>query len=280
LPALACWYHWVTLIFMKNTAFVYIHGVHPNIKKPATPGYSKVMHARLLKYFKQKGVVTTGIKRFEINWSQITFNYKTELSRYQFAANALKGFSRRPGKILLRNLLKNFVYPFAVDILFYVKNKGSFDQPGDMVILKKLHETLKAVKSQGYKDVIIFAHSLGSVATYDYVFRFRKRYMFPKSLHLKALVTFGSPIALFAASMGYPISTKIERPDYIEKWYNFWDHDDPIATRLEPHYLKDFRKGFLKDVHVNTSSWNPVAAHTAYWTRPTVIKQIAAEISH
>lgn len=263
---------------MKNTAFVYIHGVHPNLKRPTTRGYSLVMHAKLLKYLKQKGIATVGIKRFEINFSQITFGFKRDLAKYQFDADTIRGFKKRPGKPIIRGVVRNFVYPFAVDILHYIKNKGSSDDPGDMIILKILHETLRSVKAQGFKKVVIFAHSLGSVATYDYVFRFRKKYAFPKTLRLKAFVTFGSPIALFASSMGYPISTKIQRPEYIEKWYNFWDHDDLIANRLEPHFLKDFRKGFLKDIPVNTAFLNPMAAHTSYWNKSSVIKKIAESI--
>ena len=263
---------------MRDTAFVYIHGVHPNLKRPTTRGYSKVMHEKLLKYLKQKGVKTTGVKRFEINWSQLTFGFKRDLAKYQFDRDPIRGFARRGGKVVIRNAVRNFIYPFAVDILYYVKNKGSSDAPGDMVVLKALHKTLKSVKAQGFKKVIIFAHSLGSVAAYDYVFRFRKRCAFPKTLRLKALVTFGSPIGLFVASMGHPMSKKIECPEYIEKWYNFWDHDDPIATRLEPHFLRNFRKGFLKDIPVNTAFINPIAAHSSYWKKSSVIKKIADSI--
>ena len=53
---------------MKNTAFIYIHGVHPNVNRPRTVGYSKVMHTKLLKYLKDHHVETAGIKRFEINY--------------------------------------------------------------------------------------------------------------------------------------------------------------------------------------------------------------------
>ncbi len=259
---------------MEKTCFIYIHGVQPDIKTADIKGYSEEFHTKILKQLKRLGKDTSQIKRIEVNWADITFGYKKRLAELQFDL-----LPKRGGKIIIRKALRNFIYPAVVDILFYVKNKGSADAPGEMLILKRLHNSVKKAKQQGYKNIIIFAHSLGSVAAYDYIFRFRKRYAFPEGLRLSALVTFGSPIPLFASGMGYPISRKIKRPAYAKKWYNFWDHDDGIACRCEPHFPKAFVKGFLKDIPVDTAFLNPLKAHKQYWHNAKVIRKMAMAIA-
>ena len=205
------------------------------------------------------------IKQFEINWAPTTFPLKIQMAELQFEADEEVGFERRKGVRPIRKLLKNFFYPSMLDILFYVKNKGNTSKKSDLPIMNKLAETIRQAEKEGFKDVVILAHSLGSVIAYDYVFRFEQQFAFPKQLKLKALVTMGSPIGLFASGMGHPISEKIKRPPYILKWYNLWDHDDYVATRVEPHFEPEFRKDFLKDVAVNTGLLNPMRTHMGYW---------------
>jgi len=144
--------------------------------------------------------------------------------------------------------------------------------------MELLHQATKNIYRRGFRKVVLLAHSLGSVAAYDYVFRFEERYPFPEHLELTCLVTFGSPVALFASGMGYPMSTKIKRPAYAKKWINLWDFDDPIATRLLPHFPKKFSKDFLTDIPVDTAFMNPIAAHSGYWTNSKVIEHIAEEL--
>ena len=258
--------------------FIYIHGVQPNIKTANIKGYSKKTHERILKHLKRSGKDVSRIKRFEIVWADVTFPFKKGLAAYQFDADFKKGRKRRGGKLGIPKLLRNFVYPVVVDIIFYVKNKGSSEAPGEMIVLERLHKAVKKAKKEGFRKVVIFAHSLGSVAAYDYIFRFRKKYSFPKDMKLSTLITFGSPIGLFASSMGYPMSSKIEKPSYAKKWVNFWDHDDAVAGRCEPHFPEKFVKGFLRDVAVDTAFINPLKAHERYWSDRKVIKQMAEEI--
>jgi len=226
---------------MDKTSFIYIHGVQPDLKTSHINGYSKRFHENILMELKKLGKDTSQVKRFEINWAQTTFGFKKQLAKLQFDTPP-----RRGGKFPIRGALRNFIYPAVVDILYYVKNKGSANAPGEMVILERLHNGVKKAKVEGFKKVVIFAHSLGSVAAYDYIFRFRQKYAFPRDLQLSALITFGSPVALFASGMGFPVSTKIKRPAYAKRWFNFWDHDDCIARRCEPHFPKAFVKGIFK----------------------------------
>ena len=263
---------------MDRTCFIYIHGVQPKLDTDKIGGYSKVFHKKILRELKKLKKDVSEVKRFEVNWADITFQFKRKLANLQFDADTKRHFKRRKSKPFVGGILRNFIYPAVLDILFYIKNKGSSDYPGEMLILERLHKKVKKAEKEGFKKVIIFAHSLGTVAAYDYIFRFRKKYEFPKNLELSAFVTFGSPIPLFAASMGYPISNKIKKPSYAKKWLNFWDYDDGVAGRCEPHFPKKFTTKFLKDISVNTHHYNPLGAHANYWTEGKVIKIMAKHL--
>ncbi len=260
---------------MDKTCLVYIHGVQPDLKTEAR-GYSKEFHKKILEELQRLGKDVSKVRRFEVSWSNITIGFKRKLAQLQFDANPELGFKRRQG--FLSGALRNFIYPAVIDILFYVKNKGSANAPGEMVILERLHNAVKKAKAKGFKKVVIFAHSLGTVAAYDYVFRFREKYAFPKNLELTALVTFGSPISLFASGMGHPMSSKIKRPKNVKKWLNLWDPHDGVSGRCEPHFPKNFAKGFLKDVLVDTGL-TPLRAHQRYWSHKRVIRKMAEELA-
>ena len=264
---------------IAKTGFIYIHGVTPDLKT-SNPGYSKDFHTAILKALKKQGANVSSVKRFEVNWANITLPFKKNLAKFQFDRNPKRGFKRRKGLPVVRVILSAFIYPAVLDILYYVKNKGSAAAPGNMLILEKLHNGVTKAEKSGCKKVVIVAHSLGSVAAYDYVFRFRKQFAFPKKMELLALVTFGSPIPLFASSMGYPMSRKVPIPSYAKKWINLWDYDDGVAGRCEPHFPKRFTKNFLRDIEVNTAWVNPLAAHQNYWKDKEVIKAIAKALEN
>lgn len=258
---------------MKKTAFIYVHGVHPNTEELVPKNYSKQFHERMLRELQRFGEETALIKRFEVHWSSQTFHLKRKAARLQFDEPP-----RRRGKSVFRSTLKNFIYPFAIDIIHYVKNKGDETATSMMPVIDKIHEAVMQAKEQAFSEIVLFAHSLGSLACYDYIFRFEKRYPFPAGIKIKCLVTFGSPIALFASGMGHPISEGIRKPRYIMKWANFWDHDDLISARIGPHLPKSFVRNFFKDILVNTALINPAKAHGNYWKSQVIAKRIAREI--
>ena len=109
---------------MQKTAFLFIHGVAPDLTKKASPGYSKPMYDALLAALENKGVNTSGCKRFEVNWSPVTFGFKSRMAQLQFDTPPPRT-SLLPGKKQIQEALRNFIYPAVIDILFYVKNKGS-----------------------------------------------------------------------------------------------------------------------------------------------------------
>ena len=259
---------------MTKIAFLYIHGVQPNLETADISGYSKKFHKALLRKLSKPNEKPMSVRRFEIVWAPVTFGFKTQHAKLQFDTPPKRG-----GKWPIRGRLRNFIYPAVIDILYYVKNKGSESSRAKMPIMEKLHRAVCKIEKQGYERLVLFAHSLGSVAAYDYVFRFEKRFPFPKRLTLEALVTFGSPISLFASGMGYPVSTKIKKPAHVKRWINLWDHDDLIAGRLLPHFPRRFSKDFLTDIPVNTAWVDPVKAHEGYWKSKEVRHKIAAALA-
>jgi len=225
-------------------------------------GYSRWFHQRLLKNFQRHDWPVSRIVRKEVVWSDVTFPFKDQYLKRQFG-------TARSRVQPIRQAVQ-LVQPSILDILYYVKSKGAERSPDQMKVLTRLHQKVCQAKAEGVTDMVLWAHSLGSVVAFDYVFRFSKLFTFPESISLKALVTFGSPIPFFAASMGYPYS-RVKLPSNVKRWVNFWDPDDPIACRCEPH----FPKGVVSDVQVETASFvRPDRAHLAYWKRAGVIRQM------
>jgi hypothetical protein len=252
--------------------------VQPILKTAAIQGYSSRLHENILAELTKLGQETAHIRRFEINWAVETLGLKRKLAKLQFDTPPPRT-TWIPGKSQLQSALRDFIYPAVLDILFYTKNKGNEADQSPMPELERLHKQVLKIRKEGFEKMVLITHSLGTVAGYDYVFRFEERYPFPAGLELSCFVTFGSPIALFASGMGYPISVKIKRPAYAKKWINLWDWDDPIATRLEPHFPAKFKRGFLKDIAVDTHLFNPVAAHENYWNDAEVSRHIALAVA-
>lgn len=254
---------------LVNTCFIYIHGVTPDLS-PTKKGFSNILHARIRKELDTQGVDIRKIGYKEVLWSQITQKYKRDMAKLQFES----GKGRRGYNV---SILKNFIYPAVIDILFYIKNKGDDNPNVKFKIMQRLHDQVIKAKNEGYEHIVLIAHSLGTVVAYDYIFRFSKKYLFPENIKVDLLVTLGSPIALFAAGMGFPVSKKLKKPPaHIKKWINCWDPHDGVSTRCEPHFLKSFKKNFLKDYEVNTGLL-PFEAHSGFMKKPAFVKQIVEE---
>lgn len=135
--------------------------------------------------------------------------------------------------------------------------------------------------------VNIIGHSLGSVITYDVSHDFYQEMTSPEEpwspikmlkLDLSNLFTMGSPLALF--SLLEDQAHYRDRPVQVREkgdWYNFYDHQDLIAYRLEHIYpqrkIRDIciDAGFLSDL---VSSFLPHRAHSIYWSS----RKVACEV--
>lgn len=112
------------------------------------------------------------------------------------------------------------------------------------------------------------------------------------------LVTMGSPIALFlfrkppllddtnlwtkACPAAFAQNGALDTPvgTLRWRWQNFWHSADFVAHRLEPLFNTGYpATKFVEDV--KTSAWarEPISAHSTYWTNPTILRRIAAQLA-
>ena len=238
------------------TNLIFIHGVNSQ-----TTGYSNRLFKNIVKAYrrrlnaegKSKKIIkemTSQLIQKEIIWANVTTDL---INRYLFLEYGLK---KRSGKW---NLLFKQIDPLAIQVMHYVRDKGH-NRKAPMGILKSVDLSFKNACLNKPDKIIIIAHSLGSVIAFDYVFGFRRHKLSPK-IKVQALITLGSPIAMFTTAMGFTDS-KIKLPKNVRRWINIMDPDDGIARLCKPF----FKNIPVQDILINTH-WSPLGAHTAYWKR-------------
>ena len=243
---------------------IFIHGVNDQ-----TTGYSNWLFEKIKDYYrsllKHKGMAEDKIEQRlaqvvqkEFLWADVTTNLT---NRYLQLEYELFG-----GKKGLWNWVAKKVDPLALQIMYYIKDKGD-KQSGVMSILKRIDDSFKSATQQS-KDVVIVAHSLGSVIAFDYIFGFRKYYLDP-SCNVLAFITMGSPIPIFTSAMGH-VDSELELPENVKAWYNVFDNEDGIARRCKP-FFQDIP---LEEIQVNTGIL-PISAHINYWRNKQTASVIA-----
>lgn len=243
---------------------VFIHGVSYQ-----TTGYSNWLFKQIIYYYKkflkQKGVKqgkilekTAQFIQREILWADVT----TDLTN-RYIALEYELLGRKGG---LWNWVTKRIDPLVLQIMYYIKDKGD-KTTGAMGILEKLDKSIKTISTQ-VKNMMIIAHSLGSVIAFDYIFGFRK-YKLPSDCQVLAFITLGSPIPIFTSAMGH-VDSDLILPANIKAWYNILDKDDGIARRCKPF----FPEIPLKEIEVNTGVL-PLSAHTRYWRNKSTASVIA-----
>lgn len=243
---------------------VFIHGVNDQVA-----GYSNWLFKQIIVSFKgyllKKGFVLKDVNNRlsqfvakEILWADVTTNLT---DRYVALEYNLFG-----GKKGWWNWITKRVDPLALQIMYYLKDKGDRNT-GEMSILKRIDNKFISIAEES-KDMVIVAHSLGSVIAFDYIFGFRK-YALSSDCMVKAFITLGSPIPLFTSSMGH-VDSDLVLPPNIKSWYNIFDKDDGVARRCKPF----FQNIPLEDVEVRTGIF-PVGAHVKYWSSKQTSSVIA-----
>lgn len=250
------------------TNLIFIHGV--NLQKT---GYSNIFYRNILKFYKQ-GLIknkvskkdaenkTQNLVQKEILWADVTTDLTNRYLTLQF------GLNKRPGKW---NPISKAVDPLIIQILFYVKDKGD-KKTGIMSILKEIDEDFKKACSNKPDNIVIIAHSLGSVIAYDYIFRFREEYRLRRGINVEALITLGSPIPIFTSAMNH-VDNEIALPSNVKRWINILDPDDGVA-RYCKRYFKNIK---VEDIEVNTG-WFPLSSHSNYWKDKEVASLIANKL--
>jgi len=121
--------------------------------------------------------------------------------------------------------------------------------------------------------VTVIGHSLGSVIAWDYLFGFREGFRMRGDIPVRALVTMGSPIPLFAAMMRHPVSD-VRMPPNVNRWLNLIDPEDGVARYCRSHF-PSLAEGQMRDLEVFTGFWM-LASHGAYWESAETADAIAS----
>lgn len=198
----------------------------------------------------------------EIIWADVTTDLTNRYIELEYEL-----FGKKKG---FWNFLCKNVDPLVLQILYYVRDKGD-KQTGVMSILKRVDEKFKEI-AETSSDMVIVAHSLGSVVAFDYLFGFRK-YSADSSWNIKALITLGSPIPLFISAMGHADSDA-SLPLNLKTWFNVFDKEDGVARRCKPF----FKNVPVEDVGVSTG-FLPINAHSKYWKNRQTARIIAQIIA-
>lgn len=250
------------------TNLIFIHGVNYQVT-----GFSNVLYQNILKlYIKgliKNNISTTeaqdkaqGLIQKEILWADVTTDLTNQYLTWQFSISKRHSFW---------NFIPKKIDPLVIQILNYVKDKGD-KETGLMNILKAVNDAIESACSNNLDNVIIIAHSLGSVIAYDYVFGFRK-YKLNPNINVEALITLGSPIPIFTSAMGH-VENLITLPLNVKRWINILDPDDGVARYCKRYFTKINN---LEDIEINTG-WNPLNSHLNYWNSIRVARFIADKL--
>jgi hypothetical protein len=170
-----------------------------------------------------------------------------------------------------------FLTIFMGDVVAYSSTEG------EKRLRNFVYRQLDKIIRHDAASFSIFAHSLGSIIAYDYLFdlfgkRKGKRRPVRKDnrQHLQHFFTAGSPIALFLlrkANLMRDLSALSPNPVGVHRptgsWINFWDRQDVLAFPLKRFFPK-----IAADHVVDTGSliYN---SHLGYWHNREVAETIA-----
>jgi len=177
---------------------------------------------------------------------------------------------RRPGSA--------FAALFLGDVFVYLRDRDTLGSGGVrerlfQPILDDLVDAAKAARADREPFVVI-GHSLGGVILYDLLSDpdcLAALEQATPGFKIDLLVTVGSQPGFFADLKlydGKPTTTgKLERPPVVDQWFNVFDFTDVFSFLAAPMFngVEDFSYD---------SVVGPVAAHTAYFKRPSFYQRL------
>lgn len=178
--------------------------------------------------------------------------------------------ARRPGSA--------FAALFLGDVFVYLRNRDTVGADGVRErlfkpILEDLVAAAKASRSEGEPFVVI-GHSLGGVILYDLLSDqscLATLQQAAPGFKVDLLVTVGSQPGFFADLQLYAdkpaANGRLDRPGVVDQWLNVFDFTDVFSFLAEPMFngVEDFSYD---------SVVGPVAAHTAYFKRPSFYQRL------
>ena len=252
-----------------NVGILYIHGIHA--KKP---GYSKRLHDRVLRYLGAKGATGTPAVR-EVYWADLFKPMGDHLDRVSAKTDVRWKWLRD-------------------EMLTTVAQAVGYEDDQDLGLHEDVHDRIRAclgslqVEIGPLAPVIIVAHSLGTIIASDYIWNTQNpkgplrmgphpEVVMERLPNLRGLVTFGSPLALWAMrwhQFGQPIN--IADAPRMGQWTNFVAACDPIGWPLKDlnaSYHMEVTEDIVLPITWNWKTWTPLA-HGSYWTSNRVAATI------
>ncbi len=261
---------------LRNLKLIFIHGINNQTTDYSQGLYLKILSACRTQLTARRlhsdaiGEALNAIVHHEVLWANLTTDLTNRYLQLAYPKTPLFwGHFTKP------------VDPLGVQIMQYIKDKGDH-QTGAMNILRSVDADISRILAledigenpapdQG-QNIIIVAHSLGSVIGFDYVMGFRQQCRLHPSVTVKSFITMGSPIPLFTSAMGHPDS-ELTLPSNVQKWVNIASPRDAIARPLQP-----FFHNIRIEEHAVSTRFLPLAAHNAYWKDNHTAQIIAAEV--
>lgn len=156
---------------------------------------------------------------------------------------------------------KEKAFSAIMDVILYESGIGSYQQE----IRNKLNEALNEVGDQ--LAPIIYAHSLGSVISFDVLAARAETTKVPAL----GLITAGSPLGILRRDLAKfsKFAGALKGPIF---WKNYYDADDFLAfwNPLKVFGYRDVVQDFAIDV-----STIPFYSHTRYWSSDEIAKDLA-----
>jgi hypothetical protein len=288
---------------VEKHALIFVHGMgidsSSTAKSKDTPFKGNRTYEMLWKgiseAYCQKHAI--GKKEFEqlfepvcVEWGTVTLAAKETVFKEAFPFLEMKDLSARNAVWNPASTIPSFIVLYLGDVVAYVTDN-------DNNIRRDFWEEIKPHVLGQNKKYSFIAHSLGSIITFDYLFKLIKDNKVFLSKPEEAeeykdnvnqlkdsfcnLFTFGSPIGLFMLRQSSLWKNDKNFADLVNPvqgtertWLNFYDPEDPIAFPLENLFaLSAGKKGHLKDVQVSTGWYHD--SHTNYWKNKQVAQEIA-----
>lgn len=193
------------------------------------------------------------------------------------------------------NYRNDLAYPNLREwIIDYMSTALLYRQGSDLY--KQIHQRVRAQLTRfahhrridaDRTPLVVLAHSFGSVIAHYFMRELASQdnaqlTRFEQWQTLVGLITFGSPLAIWAAQNGgqvNPIAGDHLSSALREKarWINFYDKDDIIAYPLKA-ISDDYKNAVTEEWEINVgsarTSWNP-SCHNGYWEDPDFYKPVA-----
>ena len=178
-----------------------------------------------------------------------------------------------------REPINSAVTLFLGDVLTYIANRGTHDQPG-LIPSDVLGELRAAKEDTPNEPLVVLTHSMGGQIVYDIVTHFLPE--INTDLRVDFWCATASQVGLFEEmklfarhSDEYSSATGKKTPfparKYLGGWWNVWDYNDFLSYTAQPIFEGVIDEPFNGGVSL-------VQAHSEYLVRPSFYRKLAEQV--